>query len=60
MNNQRVHEMRLTIAQLNPVIGDVNGNVEKIVTTLSQTKNDLPDLVIFPELFLTGYPPRDL
>jgi NAD+ synthase (glutamine-hydrolysing) len=52
--------MRVTIAQLNPFIGDVNGNLEKIVSTLSQSKKDLPDLVIFPELFITGYPPRDL
>jgi predicted amidohydrolase len=52
--------MRITIAQLNPVIGDVNGNLKKIVTTLAQSKKDSPDLVIFPELFLSGYPPRDL
>ena len=52
--------MRVTIAQLNPFIGDVDGNLEKIVTTLSQSRKDSPDLVIFPELFLTGYPPRDL
>ena len=52
--------MKITIAQLNPFIGEINGNLEKIITTLSQTKKDTPDLVIFPELFLTGYPPRDL
>jgi NAD+ synthase (glutamine-hydrolysing) len=52
--------MRVTIAQLNPLIGDVNGNLEKIISTLSESKKDLPDIVIFPELFLSGYPPRDL
>ncbi len=52
--------MRVTIAQLNPFIGEINGNLEKIIKTLSQTKKDKPDLIIFPELFLTGYPPRDL
>lgn len=52
--------MRVTIAQLNPLIGDVNGNLEKIISTLSKSKKDLPDIVIFPELFLSGYPPRDL
>lgn len=52
--------MRVTIAQLNPLIGDVNGNLEKIISTLSESKKELPDIVIFPELFLSGYPPRDL
>ncbi len=52
--------MRVTIAQLNPLIGDVNGNLEKIISTLSESKKDLPDIVIFSELFLSGYPPRDL
>ncbi len=52
--------MRVTIAQLNPLIGDVNGNLEKIISTLSESKKDLTDIVIFPELFLSGYPPRDL
>ena len=52
--------MEITIAQLNPFIGDIVGNAEKIIATLSQTKHEIPDLVVFPELFLTGYPPRDL
>jgi NAD+ synthase (glutamine-hydrolysing) len=52
--------MIVTIAQLNPIIGDIKGNLKKIVDTLSQCKYDSPDLVIFPELFIVGYPPRDL
>ena len=52
--------MIVTIAQLNPIIGDIKGNFNKIVDTLSQCKHDSPDLVIFPELFIVGYPPRDL
>lgn len=52
--------MKLTLAQLNAVVGDIEGNTAKIVQTLSACRGEGPDLVIFPELFLTGYPPRDL
>lgn len=52
--------MRITVAQLNPVVGDINGNFKKMTGTLAQCQKDLPDLVVFPELFLVGYPPRDL
>jgi len=52
--------LRVTIAQLNPTVGDISGNVAKIVRTLSECAPYLPDLVIFTELFLVGYPPKDL
>ncbi len=52
--------MKITMAQLNPTIGDFAGNLAKIERTLQATAADAPDLVVFPELFLTGYPPRDL
>jgi NAD+ synthase (glutamine-hydrolysing) len=52
--------MKVTLAQLNPIIGDIKGNVKKITTVLEQCNRELPDLVIFPELFVVGYPPRDL
>jgi NAD+ synthase (glutamine-hydrolysing) len=52
--------MKLTLAQLNPTIGDIQGNLAKVAGTLSECSKDSPDLVIFPELFLVGYPPRDL
>jgi len=52
--------MKITLAQLNPTIGDIQGNLAKVVKTLSECSQDSPDLVIFPELFLVGYPPRDL
>jgi len=51
--------MRITIAQLNPTVGDTKGNLTKIVNTLSQFSKQ-SDLIVFPELFLVGYPPRDL
>ena len=52
--------MKATLAQLNPTIGDIEGNLAKIEKALSLAQADSPDLVIFPELFLVGYPPRDL
>jgi NAD+ synthase (glutamine-hydrolysing) len=51
--------MKITLAQLNPVVGDVSGNLAKLVATLAQ-QHPASDLVVFPELFLVGYPPRDL
>lgn len=52
--------MKVTICQLNPIVGDVAGNLSRIKETLKRTKDEKPDLVVFPELFLTGYPPLDL
>jgi NAD+ synthase (glutamine-hydrolysing) len=55
--------MKVTLAQLNPTIGDYAGNLAKIEQTLAAHVAHVaaaPDLIVFPELFLTGYPPRDL
>ncbi len=52
--------MRIVLAQLNPVVGDLAGNVARVQSTLVQVAPDRPDIVVFPELFLVGYPPRDL
>ncbi|MDI6740962.1 MAG: NAD+ synthase, partial [Candidatus Edwardsbacteria bacterium] len=52
--------MKIVIAQLNPVVGDLAGNLAKVRQALEQTRTDNPDLIVFPELFLTGYPPKDL
>jgi NAD+ synthase (glutamine-hydrolysing) len=52
--------MKVTLAQLNPIIGDIEGNKTRMEQTLAQVSTDGPDLVVFPELFLVGYPPRDL
>jgi NAD+ synthase (glutamine-hydrolysing) len=51
--------MKVAVAQLNPVVGDVEGNLEKAVETISRFEGKA-DLLVFPELFLAGYPPRDL
>ncbi len=52
--------MRITLAQLNPIVGDIGGNLSRAVETLAQAARERADLVVFPELFLIGYPPRDL
>jgi NAD+ synthase (glutamine-hydrolysing) len=52
--------MKVAMAQLNPTIGDYADNVSRIEQTLAACSEDGPDLVVFPELFLCGYPPRDL
>jgi NAD+ synthase (glutamine-hydrolysing) len=52
--------MRLSLAQINPTVGDLSGNTTRIADA-ARRANDLgADLVIFPELALTGYPPEDL
>ncbi|UCH82550.1 MAG: NAD+ synthase, partial [Candidatus Latescibacterota bacterium] len=52
--------MRVTMAQLNPIVGDVDGNVGAILDTLHIAASDNADLVVFPEMIVTGYPPKDL
>ena len=52
--------MKVAIAQMNPTIGDIEGNLKKIAETLGSLDKERPDLIVFPELFLVGYPPRDL
>ncbi len=52
--------MKLVLAQLNPVIGDLEGNAEKIFEVCKSIKNKDINLVITPELSLIGYPPKDL
>jgi NAD+ synthase (glutamine-hydrolysing) len=52
--------MRLALAQINTVVGDLDGNVARIVGRLREARNAGADLVLFPELAVTGYPPEDL
>ncbi len=52
--------MRVALAQINPIIGDLAGNARKIETRLDEARRLRPDLVVFPELAVTGYPPKDL
>ena len=52
--------MRIVLAQINNVVGDVDGNIEKIKKVLYKFKDDEIDLVVFSELVISGYPPEDL
>jgi NAD+ synthase (glutamine-hydrolysing) len=52
--------MRLALAQMNTVVGDLDGNSERILARLEEARSAGADLVLFPELAITGYPPEDL
>jgi NAD+ synthase (glutamine-hydrolysing) len=52
--------MRLALAQINSVVGDIDGNAARVVEWLEQARDRQADLVLFPELVITGYPPEDL
>ena len=52
--------MRIALAQLNPVVGDLAGNSERLLDMVRQASAFQPHLLVAPELFLSGYPPKDL
>src|ERR1051326_4693284 len=52
--------MRLALAQINTVVGDLDGNRDLILARLHESGEHGAALVIFPELAVTGYPPEDL
>jgi hypothetical protein len=52
--------LRVALAQLNPVVGDLAGNAAKLRKARAEAAALGADLVVYPELFITGYPPEDL
>jgi NAD+ synthase (glutamine-hydrolysing) len=53
--------LRIVMAQLNLTVGDISGNADKIIEAAEKARDQFKaDIVIFPELTLTGYPPEDL
>ena len=52
--------MKIVVAQLNNIVGDIQGNVDKVIQALSDKKAIETDLLVFSELFISGYPPEDL
>jgi NAD+ synthase (glutamine-hydrolysing) len=52
--------MRLALAQIDSVVGDLDGNARRILDALGAARDAGADLVLFPELAVTGYPPEDL
>jgi predicted amidohydrolase len=57
---ERTDLMRVALAQINPTVGDIEGNARKISDYTARAREDGAALVVFPELTLTGYPPEDL
>ena len=55
-----MYPIRVGIAQINSTVGDFSGNTKKIMQSIDQAKSLRVDLLTFPELAITGYPPEDL
>ena len=52
--------MRIALAQLNPVVGDIDGNTARIIARAQQAAEAGADIIVVPELATVGYPPKDL
>lgn len=52
--------VRLALCQINPTVGDVGGNADKVLTALESARQAGADVVVFPEMVISGYPPEDL
>ncbi len=52
--------LRIALAQLNPTVGDIEGNLKKAREARADAARQGADLVLYPELFIAGYPPEDL
>jgi NAD+ synthase (glutamine-hydrolysing) len=55
-----VEKIRIALAQINPTVGDLRGNIEKIRSFIIQAQELKADIITFPELAVCGYPPEDL
>jgi NAD+ synthase len=60
MNSRPTDSLAIAVAQLNPTVGDINGNAAKARAARAEAARAGADLVAFPELFICGYPPEDL
>ena len=52
--------MKIALAQINTTVGDIRGNRDRVIKGLKESEALGADIAVFPELCLTGYPPRDL
>ena len=52
--------LRLGLAQLNPTVGDLDGNVQRVVESIGRARALGVDVLAFPEMVIPGYPPEDL
>ena len=55
-----VINLRIAMAQINTTVGDIDGNAKKIIEYIEKAEGLKADIVVFPELSVTGYPPEDL
>ncbi len=55
-----MRSIRVVLAQMNPTVGDISGNVMKIIAYINKARSKKADIIAFPELAVTGYPPEDL
>jgi NAD+ synthase (glutamine-hydrolysing) len=53
-------DLRIALCQINSVVGDLSGNVDRILAALAEAEEAGADVAVFPELTITGYPPEDL
>lgn len=53
-------KLRISLSQINPIVGDLSGNTRKIISYIKKAVSLNADIVAFPELAVTGYPPEDL
>jgi len=60
MNERPADRLAIAVAQLNPIVGDVAGNLERARKARAQAAAEHADIVAFSELFIAGYPPEDL
>ena len=54
------NQIKISLAQLNPTVGDIEGNFNKIILARNDAKNENVDIILFSEMFLSGYPIDDL
>ena len=60
MNTRPADRLAIAVAQLNPIVGDVIGNLERARRARAAAAGDGADIIAFSELFIAGYPPEDL
>src|SRR5215469_6172330 len=60
MNAPPADRLAIAVAQLNPIVGDISGNLELARKARARAADDRADIIAFSELFIAGYPPEDL
>src|SRR5262249_2161496 len=59
-NRRPMRQLRLGLAQINPTVGDLDCNFETIATWIEKARSQSVNVLAFPEMVITGYPPEDL